>query len=69
MTALIIAIIGQSARVGIGVGAALFFALALVSSAVMFLAVGALAGQLAATRRQAAACRAKARQLDAEAFR
>jgi len=55
VTALIIAIIGQSARVGIGVGAALFFALALVSSAVMFLAVGALAGQLAATRRQAAA--------------
>ena len=55
VTALIIAVVGQSARVGIGVGAALFFALALVSGAVMFLAVGALAGELAATRRQAAA--------------
>ena len=55
MTALILALVGQSAQVSIGVGAALFFALALVSSAVVFLAVGALASQLAATRRQAAA--------------
>ena len=55
VTALILALVGRSAKVGIGVGSALFFALALVSSAFVFLAVGALAGQLAATRRQAAA--------------
>ena len=36
-------------------GPALFFALAMVGAAVMFLAVGALTSQLAATRRQAAA--------------
>ena len=55
VTALILALVGQSAQVSIGLGAALFFALALVSSAVVFLAVGALASQLAATRWQAAA--------------
>ncbi len=55
VTALFLALVGQSAKVEFGVGAALFFALALVSGAVVFLAVGALAGQLAATRRQAAA--------------
>ncbi len=54
ITALITAVTGHSSKIGISVGAALFFALALVSSAVMFLAVGALTSQLAATRRQAA---------------
>jgi ABC-2 type transport system permease protein len=54
-TGLIVAVVGHSARVEIGIGPALFFALALVSNAIVFLAVGALAGQLAATRRQAAA--------------
>ncbi len=56
VTALITALVGRSAQVGIGVGAALYFALALVSGAIVFLAVGALASQIAATRRQAAAC-------------
>ncbi len=46
---------GQYSKVDIDAGPGLFFALALVSSAVMFLAVGALGSQLAATRRQAAA--------------
>lgn len=46
---------GQSPVVHIGVGPALLLALALVSSGAVFLAVGALASQLAATRRQAAA--------------
>ena len=54
VTALITAVIGHSAKVEIAAGPALFFALALVSSAVMFLAVGALTSQLGATRRQAA---------------
>ncbi len=54
ITALITAVTGHSSKVGIGAAPALFFALALVSSAVMFLAVGALTSQLAATRRQAA---------------
>jgi ABC-2 type transport system permease protein len=40
--------------VAIAPGPALFFAVALVAPAAMFLAVGALASQLAATRRQAA---------------
>ena len=40
--------------VGIAAGPALYFALAMVATAVMFLAVGALTSQLAATRRQAA---------------
>jgi len=55
ITALITAVSGLSSRIEIGVGPALFFALALVSSAVMFLAVGAFTSQLAATRRQGAA--------------
>ncbi len=55
VTALITAVAGLSSKVGIGVGPAVFLALALVASAVMFLAIGALTSQLAATRRQAAA--------------
>ena len=38
----------------IAAGASLYFALAMVATAVMFLAVGAVTSQLAATRRQAA---------------
>lgn len=55
VTALITIAAGHSSKVGIAPGPALFFALALVLSAVMFLAVGALTSQLAPTRRQAAA--------------
>ncbi|HVA03710.1 MAG TPA: ABC transporter permease subunit [Acidimicrobiales bacterium] len=55
LTVLITIVAGHSAKVHIGSGPAMFLALALVSSAVMFLAVGALTSQLAATRRQAAA--------------
>ena len=54
VTALITVVIGQFARVGIAAAASLFFAAALVTPAAVFLATGALAGQLAATRRQAA---------------
>ena len=46
---------GLSSQVGIAAGPALYFALAMVSAALMFLAVGAVTSQLAATRRQAAA--------------
>lgn len=45
---------GRSSSVQIGAGGALFLALSLVTSAAMFLCVGALTSQLAATRRQAA---------------
>jgi ABC-2 type transport system permease protein len=54
VTALVTAVVGRSSKVDIGLGSALYLALALVASAVMFLAVGALASQLSATRRQAA---------------
>jgi ABC-2 type transport system permease protein len=54
VTALVTAVVGRSSKVDIGLGAAAYLALALVASAVMFLAVGALASQLAGTRRQAA---------------
>ena len=54
ITALITVVVGRSSKVNIGAGGALFLALAAVSGAAMFLAVGALASQLAATRRQAA---------------
>jgi ABC-2 type transport system permease protein len=53
--ALVGVLVGRSSKFDIAAGAALFLALALVSSAVVFLAAGALASQLAATRRQAAA--------------
>ncbi len=52
-TALLLAIVGATAKVDIGVGAALFFATSMVAAAAMFMAVGLLAGQLAATRHQA----------------
>jgi ABC-2 type transport system permease protein len=44
---------GQSSSVGIGAGAALFFATAAVAAAAMFMAVGALASQLVSSRHAA----------------
>jgi ABC-2 type transport system permease protein len=55
ITGLITILTGLDSSVGIAAGPALYFALAMVATAVMFLAVGALTSQLAATRRQAAA--------------
>lgn len=55
VTALVTVVVGHDSKVHIAPASALFFALALVSSAAVFLAAGALASQLAATRRQAAA--------------
>ena len=52
--ALITAVVGRSSKVGIGAGGAIYFTLAFVSGALMFLAVGAVFGQLATSRRQAA---------------
>jgi ABC-2 type transport system permease protein len=54
LTALIAAVAGLSSRVGIGAADACFLALALVSPALVFLAVGAVTSQLAPTRRLAA---------------
>ena len=54
ITAIVTVLAGRDAKVDIAVGPALFFALALVATPVMFVAVGALTSQLAATRRQAA---------------
>ena len=54
VTAVITAIVGRDATVHIGTGAALYFAAAMVATALMFLAIGAVTSQLAATRRQAA---------------
>jgi ABC-2 type transport system permease protein len=48
-------LVGRDASVGIAVGPALYFALAMVATAALFAGVAAVAGQLAATRRQAAA--------------
>lgn len=55
VTALVTVLVGRSSAVGFAVGPSLFFALALVATGVMFLAVGAVTSQLAPTRRQAAA--------------
>ncbi len=54
LTALITVLTGLDSKVGIDAGRALFFALAMVATAVMFLAVGALTSQFGPTRRQAA---------------
>jgi ABC-2 type transport system permease protein len=54
VTALITLAVAQSSKVRIGTGPALYFSLALVATPAVFLAAGALASQLAATRRQAA---------------
>jgi len=52
-TAVLTAAAGSSSKVNIGVGASLFFATAVVAAAAMFMAIGLLAGQLAATRHDA----------------
>ncbi len=54
LTAVITVLTGLDSKVHIAAGPALYFALAMVATAVMFLAVGALTSQLGATRRQAA---------------
>ncbi|MHB8294688.1 MAG: hypothetical protein ACYDH5_08715 [Acidimicrobiales bacterium] len=54
LTALITVAVGRFPKVHIAAGPALYFATALVAAPAMFLAAGALASQLAATRRQAA---------------
>ncbi len=54
ITALVTAVVGRFSSVRINVGAALYLALALVTSAIVFLAVGTLTSQLAPSRRQAA---------------
>jgi ABC-2 type transport system permease protein len=55
LTAVITVVVGRLPKIGLPVGPSLFFSVALVAPAVMFLAAGAFASQLAATRRQAAA--------------
>jgi ABC-2 type transport system permease protein len=55
LTAVLAVLAGRPSSVSIAVGPALFFAVAMVSPAVMFLAVGAVTSQLASTRRRAAA--------------
>jgi ABC-2 type transport system permease protein len=54
LTAILTVGVGLDSSVKIAARPALYFALAMAASAVMFLAVGALASQLAPTRRQAA---------------
>ncbi|HEY5051768.1 MAG TPA: ABC transporter permease subunit, partial [Acidothermaceae bacterium] len=54
VTAVITVAVGRAHTVNIAVGPSLFLALALVCSAAIFLTLGALASQLAPTRRQAA---------------
>ncbi len=54
ITAIITVLCGRDSKVDIAAGPSLYFALAMVATACMFLAVGALTSQLAATRRQAA---------------
>jgi ABC-2 type transport system permease protein len=54
LASVIIVAVGQTSKVHIAPGPAVFFALALVTPAAMFLAAGALASQLASSRRQAA---------------
>jgi ABC-2 type transport system permease protein len=54
LSGLITVLLGLDSSIGIAPGPALYFALAMVATPVMFLAIGALTSQLAATRRQAA---------------
>jgi ABC-2 type transport system permease protein len=54
LVSVIIIASGRSSKVGIAAAPSLYFALALVCPTALFAAVGSLAGQLAATRRQAA---------------
>jgi ABC-2 type transport system permease protein len=55
VTALGAIVTGRSPSVGFSLGQCLYFSVTLVAGAAMFLAVGALASQLASTRRRAAA--------------
>jgi ABC-2 type transport system permease protein len=55
VTAVISILTGLYSKVNIAAGSMLYFSVAQVATAVMFLALGALTSQLAATRRQAAA--------------
>jgi ABC-2 type transport system permease protein len=54
LTAVITVVVGRLPKISLPVGPSVFFSVALAAPAVMFLAAGALASQLAATRRQAA---------------
>ena len=54
ITGLVTVVTGLSSTVNIAAGPALYFALALVSSAIMFIGVGAVTSQLADTRRRGA---------------
>lgn len=54
LTAVVTVAVGRIPKVHIGIGPALYFATALAAAPAMFIAAGALASQLAATRRQAA---------------
>ena len=54
LTAILTVVVGLDSSVKIAAGPALYFALAMAAAAVMFLAVGALASQLASSRRRAA---------------
>ena len=54
LTAIITILSGLQSSVRIGAGPSLYFSVAMVATAAMFLAVGAVTSQLAATRRQAA---------------
>ena len=54
LTAILTVVAGLDSSVKIAAGPGLYFALAMTATAAMFLAVGALASQLAPTRRQAA---------------
>jgi len=52
-TALLTAAAGASSKVNIGLGASLFYAASIVAAAAMFMAIGMLVSELAATRRDA----------------
>jgi ABC-2 type transport system permease protein len=54
VTAAVTLAVGREHKVGIGVAPSLYFSLSLVCGAAIFMAAGALASQLAASRRQAA---------------
>lgn len=55
LTALGVIVTGRPPSVGFSLGQCLYFSVTLVAGAAMFLAIGALASQLASTRRRAAA--------------
>jgi ABC-2 type transport system permease protein len=54
VTSIISVAVGRDAKVGISVGGAVYFSLAIVSGALMYLAVGSFCSQLSTSRRQAA---------------